>query len=327
MNEKVSAKGFVVIPRIKFEDLRDKMLYLHFIEQAYFASVGYCERGQFITSMASISKESGWSYSIVRGIMGRLEKAELIQIETRSQNRGVIVTIINYSLYQSLKSYQKSGKENHNPVAGGKQGEDNEKVKEGRPLTSVTSREDTQLLEVKRKENREGAAKEKQMNDSGKRNNITAYITSLNITNSNKTLKQYLDEASDVNMNLHSITEVKIFVDFALRINAFPSNTSKEILTDYFNVIRLTRETVKISAKLLTNQIEKMSIYSANQLNYALKIHTDKHEDKREKYTLGILRNLKESEAIRGLATLNNKKDGVGNESDQSSYEEYDFEF
>ncbi len=327
-NKKVNASGFVIQPRLQFDDLRDKMLYQHFVEGANYVDSNDCKIGQLITSILSIQKDTGWSYGIVRGIIGRLEDSGLIIVETRSQKRGITVTIVDYSRFQSLKNYEKNNKENNNPLTKEKQSGNKEDNKENPLAKSRASTVERGLEMSINKENNNPLTKEEQTDNKENHNAITALITSLNSINSNKTLKQYVDEANVKNMNLSSTDEIEIFVDFALRTNAFPDGVSKKILIRYFDAIRLTRSTCRISARLLTNVIEKMSKYSANQINYALWMHCEKHDDKKEQYTLGILRNTKEPEARRGLMMLKNKNGGVDVAGDQPNHEsKYDYGF
>ncbi len=117
------------------------------------------------------------------------------------------------------------------------------------------------------------------------------------------------------NGNLKSLEEVEAFVD--LKINVLPSGVSKKILVKYIDCIRLTRSTCRISENLVSNLLDKFAKYSIDQLNYAMWTHFDKHDDKNEKYTLGILRNTKESEAKQGLLKLKNGSRGANNATNQ----------
>lgn len=119
------------------------------------------------------------------------------------------------------------------------------------------------------------------------------------------------------NGNLKSTEEVEAFVD--LKINVLPSGVSKKILIKYIDCIRLTRSTCRISENLVTNLLDKFSKYSVDQLNYAMWTHFDKHDDKSEKYTLGILRNTDDPEAKRGLLKLKNGSGGAEDATNQQS--------
>lgn len=116
--------------------------------------------------------------------------------------------------------------------------------------------------------------------------------------------------------NLKSTEDIESFVD--LKINALPSGVSRKILISYFDCIRMTRRTCMISENVLNNLVDKMSKYNPDQLNYAMWTHFDKHDDKSEKYTLGILRGTDVHEAKRGLMKLKNK--GVATYAKPSEY-------
>lgn len=124
------------------------------------------------------------------------------------------------------------------------------------------------------------------------------------------------NKKNNVQSSLKSIEDIENFVD--LKINDLPSGTSRKILISYFDCIRMTRRTCMISENVLNNLVDKMSKYNPDQLNYAMWTHFDKHDDKSEKYTLGILRGTDVHEAKRGLMKLKNK--GVANYAKPSEY-------
>ena len=141
-----------------------------------------------------------------------------------------------------------------------------------------------------------------------------------------KEIKTVEQPKKKVNQNLSSTEEIETFVD--LQINVLPSGVSKKILINYIDCIRLKRSTCRISASLVTKLLEKFKKYSTDQLNYAMWIHFDKHDDKDEKYTLGILRNTKEPEAKRGLMKLKNGNGGVDIGASQSNNDgKYEYGF
>lgn len=156
--------------------------------------------------------------------------------------------------------------------------------------------------------------------------NVTLPVTQSNATEEELELEGELEEERDKdkpsqpkksNGNLKSTEEVEVFVD--LKINALPSGVSKKILIKYIDCVRLTRSTCRISENLVTNLLDKFKKYSVDQLNYAMWTHFDKHDDKSEKYTLGILRNTDDPEAKRGLLKLKNGSGGIENADDQRS--------
>lgn len=307
---KISTSGFMVQPRLQFRNNKDKMLYRFLFDEANYVPTESCEIGQHITSVTSLQEDTGWSYGVVRGILKRLEDDGYITVETRSQKRGIKVTITDYTYFQNLENYKKANKENNKPLTKRKQTINKEEKPENpceskvKPLTeNVINKEET---------------KEEQTDNKEIHNAITAFITSINNNNINKTLKEYISDAPVKNKNLSTADEIETFVDFALRTNSLPTGVSKKILISYFDCIRLTRQTCTISANILANLIDKMSKYSVDQLHYALWTHYEKHDDKPEKYTLGILRNTDIHEAKRGLMKLKNK--GVATYAKHSSY-------
>lgn len=60
------------------------------------------QRGQFITSLAHLSRDTGLSVMTVRTCLKRLEKSECIT--TQSTNRNTYITICNYDSYQGKKN-------------------------------------------------------------------------------------------------------------------------------------------------------------------------------------------------------------------------------
>lgn len=311
VEKQIQASGFVILPRLRFKKLIDKMLYQHFMELANYQPSNNCERGQLIVSILKLSEETGWSYGVIRGAIKRLSDSGYITSKPMKQNKGNLITILNYDEYQNLGSYSKKiNKQDNKPINK----QDNKQ--EDSAIPCDTRSEEALKSEINKRDN-------KPINKEDYKT-ITAYINSIN--NINKTLKEYIVEAPVKNKNLRSTEDIEIFVDFALRTNALPVGISKKILVAYFDCIRLTRQTCTLSANILVKFIEKIQKYSINQIHYALWKHCEQHDDKRESYTLGILRNTKEHEARRGLIKLKNKG-GVGSEPYQSSDKKYEYGF
>ncbi|MFC5587580.1 hypothetical protein ACFPRA_01485 [Sporosarcina soli] len=317
MENNIQSSGFVIQPRLQFESLRDQMIYQYLMGKANYKKLESISIGQTIIILSELEKETGWTRRMIKLSLDRLVDHGHIQQETLTQKRGILITVVNYEDYQKLDSYkkknQKNVQENEHPMNNQSTSDEHEDVQESEAETPCDSKDEDVS------ENQDVQGDEHPMNNQSTSNvqeneqliSITAFITSLNSINSNKTLKQYVDQANVKNMNLSSTEDIETFVDFALRTNSFPDGTSKKILINYFDTIRLTRSTCRISAKVLAGVIEKMGKYSANQINYALWTHCEKHDDKREAYTLGILRQTKEPEARRGLMLLKNKNGGV----------------
>ncbi|MED3888176.1 DnaD domain protein [Priestia aryabhattai] len=103
--------GFVIQPRLAFKNRFDKALYSIFIEEANFASNDYLERGQAKFKISELTEELGTTRNMIRNAISRLEEAKIIEKKTLSQNKGILITVLNYDEYQNLASYQKSKNE------------------------------------------------------------------------------------------------------------------------------------------------------------------------------------------------------------------------
>ncbi|KIL73721.1 hypothetical protein [Bacillus badius] len=302
MENNIQASGFVIQPRLQFQHIRDQMIYQYLVAKASYKATGSIKAGQTIIVIAELEKELDWTRRKINKSLNRLVEEQLISMKTLPQKRGVLITVAGYESFQKLESYTKKQKNVHEDV----QEDVNEDVNEDNNEKPCGSRGEDMPENKSVNENVNEDVKE-----NAQLNNITAFINS--ITNISKPLKDYIAEANVKSMNLTSVEDIETFVDFALRTNALPAGTSKKILISYFDCIRLTRTTCNISAKLLANFIEKLQKYSINQIHYALWKHVMDHDDKKEAYTLGILRNVKEPEARRGLMILKNKKGALPN--------------
>jgi len=317
--------GFVIQPRLHFDKIQDKITYLYFMDQANFSASEQCDRGQLIISVYKLAEEIGWSEKVLRGAIKRLEKKGLISCRRLPRKRGTLVTVQEYSELQKLDHYSKKGEQK-----GEEKGEEKGERKGEQGESEIPSRSKVKPLEENGKGEQKGEEKGEEKGER-KGDTITAFITSLNSINSNRTLKEYLDDAKAdevKNMNLENEQDIQTFVEFAMQINVLPPGTSAKILRTYINTIRLTRATCTISANIVQQVMDKMSKYSADQLNYAMWLHFDSHDDKKEKYTIGILRNTTDPEAKRGLMKLKNKNGGVDHASDAGSSEQkYEYGF
>ncbi len=320
MESEIKASGFVVMPRLKFKSLRDQMLFQYFLSIASYSEYDHLDIGQAIVNISELCRQVGWTRKEIIVSLDRLESSGHIDRKPLPNNKGTLLTICFYEPYQDLKNYKNRG---HQDKKEGQQKKIKGHQEANESVDTPTVEGGEKTLKGQQVEKR-GHQGEKE----GQLTNITAFINS--ITNINKTLKEYLDSADVKSMNLTSIEDVETFVDFAMRTNALPSGVSRRILISYFDSIRLTRQTCNISANILANFIEKAQKFSANQINYSLWKHVEQHDDKKETYTLGILRNTTEPEARRGLIKLKNKNGGERDATPIASNEEfkkYDFGF
>lgn len=63
-------------------------------------------------------------------------------------------------------------------------------------------------------------------------------------------------------------------------------------MEQYFDCIRMTRKSKKLSENIRRKQLEYFEKYPKNIVLEAIKIHLNKYLGRREDYTRGILRNL-----------------------------------
>jgi len=101
-------KGFIVLHRQIlnwewYDHLPTKVLFIHCLLRANHSAGkwrGYSfKRGEFITSLQSLSKETGLTIKQVRIAIENLEKTKELGKQTTSQN--TLITVLNYDLYQS----------------------------------------------------------------------------------------------------------------------------------------------------------------------------------------------------------------------------------
>ncbi|MED0649784.1 hypothetical protein P9246_15845 [Aeribacillus pallidus] len=312
-NEKLTT-GFVIQPRLQFKNIRDQMIYQYLISEAQFVSNHQLSIGQLTINLSELERETGWTRRMLKKSLDRLSELGYIQIEVMKQKRGILVTISDYESLQKLENYKKNKQKN---VQENVQQDEQENVQEEESQNHCGTRGESMS---KNQNVQENVQQDEQENVQV--NNITAYINSIN--NINKTLKEYIVDAPVKNKNLSTVEDIETFVDFALRTNSLPHGVNKKILVSYFDCIRLTRQTCTISANILVKFIEKIRKYSVNQIHFALWKHIEQHDDKRESYTLGILRNTNEHEARRGLIKLKNKggvlEHAAGDENTQYEY-------
>ncbi|MFD1066658.1 phage replisome organizer N-terminal domain-containing protein [Oceanobacillus locisalsi] len=84
-----------------------------------------------------------------------------------------------------------------------------------------------------------------------------------------------------------------------------PINNFNQLNKKYWDVIRETRKTGKVSESVIYNAMYKWQKYDPVVIEYALKAHIELHAGKKEEYTIGIMRNTRKEEAKERL-NLNN---------------------
>jgi hypothetical protein len=100
--------GFVIQPRLAFQNKRDQVLYNFFVSEANFVSNTYCERGQLRARVKDLAEVFGHSENIIRACINRLVEEGFIEKKRLKGSEGLLITVVNYSEYQSLETYQKS---------------------------------------------------------------------------------------------------------------------------------------------------------------------------------------------------------------------------
>jgi hypothetical protein len=130
---------------------------------------------------------------------------------------------------------------------------------------------------------------------------------------------------------LTSVDDITSFVESQMASNPLPVNA--KIVVKYIDTLRLYRKTGRISTNIIKNLWEKWKNYHPDVVSYSMWIHAEKHDDKSEEYTLGIMRKTKEHEARRGLLVLKNKSKRIEEEiqndvlvpgNEPTSHDEYE---
>ncbi|MBP1080835.1 MULTISPECIES: winged helix-turn-helix domain-containing protein [Bacillus] len=320
MESGIQASGFVIQPRLRFKYVRDQMLYQYLLSRAEYRDKAELSKGKTIIKITHLSEELGWTRKEISFSLKRLEKEEYITKETLLQKRGTLITIVDYENLQNLTFYKKK-----DSIKGQEKGHEDDMKNNGNGHEDIPEIIDITSVEDDVKINKGHEKGQEEGHEKGHLISITAFINS--IININKTLKEYIVDAPVKNKNLSSIEDIKTFVDFASQTNALPQGANLKIIVSYFDCIRLTRSTCTVSANILVKFIEKIHKYSANQIHYAMWKHVEQHDDKKESYTLGIMRNTNEHEARRGLMKLKNKGGGTFEKLPGSSQEGSKYEY
>ena len=306
-NNQIEVKGFVIQPRLTFKNRRDKMIYQLLVEEANYRESDKCKQGQTIISITSLEEDTGWSRGQIRGSLNRLKEAGYISTETMPRNRGLLITITNYSEFQSLETYK------NNQQITNKQPTDNQQDNQ---QTNSENQHGYSVSDGSKNENNQQDNQQitnKQPTDNQTRTSFKQQV------NNNEHIK-------DLRGNFSDVKHFELFVDLAEQIN--PLGLNKKILINYFDVIRMTRKTCRISANVCIRIWEKLQKYKdePDKLHYALLTHTLNHDDKGEEYTFGIIRNTSPTEARRKMIRLLNTdaREGFAYERTTSNSRQFD---
>ena len=126
-----------------YTDVNTKTLFLHCLLKANWkdgAWHGYeIKRGQFITSIASLSKETGLSIRQVRTALKHLETTGEVTSKICSKFR--IITVVSYDFFQS--SDKQNDKKTTKKRQAERQASDKQATTDIRSIRSIRSKEDT----------------------------------------------------------------------------------------------------------------------------------------------------------------------------------------
>ncbi|WP_188453340.1 hypothetical protein [Virgibacillus oceani] len=294
-NETIVAKGFLIIPRLKIENPRDKMLFLFLFERANFADDKLCKRGELITSKKQLEELTGWTYGIIRGAISRLEGHGLIVAETLSQKRGTKIRINNYSFFQDLTNY----KTDSSFLRYEDSKQDNKQYQH--PNNKQSNAENPELqgntdpYEVT--DNKEDTKKDNKRANKEKCNTITEFLNSISEQNvynkkENCLFLELVEKYSIGHLLFYNKDEIANFVDFAADINSLILNIDRLILMDYLNIVRLARSSKKVSLRVIAKFLDDVLNYPIKTVESALRVHLQNHPDKIEAYTIGIIKNM-----------------------------------
>tara|TARA_Y100000590_G_scaffold470630_1_gene667173 strand:- start:9639 stop:10337 length:699 start_codon:yes stop_codon:yes gene_type:complete len=122
-------EGFIIIPRsfIHWEwyhDNNTKSLFIHIITKASFKEDTWqgidIKRGQLVTSLESLSRETSLSIQNIRTSLKKLMKSNDITIKSTSKNR--VITVLSYDTYQGAnKQITTNQQENNSKVTTSKE--------------------------------------------------------------------------------------------------------------------------------------------------------------------------------------------------------------
>lgn len=107
----------------------------------------------------------------------------------------------------------------------------------------------------------------------------------------NKNVKNYKNVKNDKEKDYTSKIKNLLTV-YSSQIENF-----NKLNKEYWDVIRETRKTGRISKSVIYNTMKKWERYDPVVIKYALQSHIDLHAGKREEYTIGIMRNTNKEEA------------------------------
>jgi DNA-binding transcriptional regulator YhcF (GntR family) len=130
-----------------YTDIPIKVLFFHCLLKARFSPTRWkgivLEAGQFPTGLSILAKETGLTVKQIRRALEKLEKTG--ELGTQRANKGTIITITNYSTYQSKEEMQGTEK----TLKGQTKGKQRATIKESKERKEGKEVKDTYLNFVK----------------------------------------------------------------------------------------------------------------------------------------------------------------------------------
>lgn len=77
-------------------------------------------------------------------------------------------------------------------------------------------------------------------------------------------------------------------------LKRYPSFYQQQLIIDYWNTVRFTRKTGKISINIIKTEMDYWQKFEVEVVMEALKTHINQRREYKESYTRGIMRNMQE---------------------------------
>ena len=130
-----------------YTDTSTKCLFLHCLLKANWKPGEFqgvrCERGQFITSLGHLSRETGLSVKQVRTALKHLKETN--EVASRSTSKFTVITVNNYDKYQAVDTVEgkqgaNEGQTEGKPRATIEEGKNNKEGEENKELSEETQK-------------------------------------------------------------------------------------------------------------------------------------------------------------------------------------------
>ncbi|MDA1477512.1 DnaD domain-containing protein [Bacillus changyiensis] len=99
--------GYVILPRLPFNNGRDETIYDYLFKKAEYRLDGKLDPGQTVIKVVELARRFNWSPDQIKYSLDRMVKQKYLQLDRLPQKRGFVVTIVNYSEYIQLGNYNK----------------------------------------------------------------------------------------------------------------------------------------------------------------------------------------------------------------------------